>query len=355
MSKIFISYSHNDNEWKEQLLKHLKVVEIEGYCSLWDDGEIQPGDNWAHGIETALDNAQAAILMISADFLISPFIRETEVPRLLERRKKEGIPIIPLIVKPCAWKKVPWLSAIQARPAGGEPLSGKKENEIDACLARLAEEICTLITPHDTGCVSPAKRFVPPAPEHISTYRLPTSGAKLFGREKELEILDNAWTDNRTHVVTLTAWGGVGKTALVYHWLNRMETEGFRGAQKVYAWSFYSQGTMLVHPIARPGGFPMSQTSSQNLRGGTCYVSVEGKQASADEFMQETLRWFGDPDPAAGSAVEKGRRLAKRVRQDNTLLILDGMEPLQYPPGKGHGMDGQLKDNGLKTLLKELA
>nr|NIM11592.1 hypothetical protein [Candidatus Aminicenantes bacterium]NIM84766.1 hypothetical protein [Candidatus Aminicenantes bacterium]NIN17601.1 hypothetical protein [Candidatus Aminicenantes bacterium]NIN41479.1 hypothetical protein [Candidatus Aminicenantes bacterium]NIN84253.1 hypothetical protein [Candidatus Aminicenantes bacterium] len=56
-----------------------------------------------------------------------------------------------------------------------------------------------------------------------------------------------------------------------------------------------------------------------------------------------------------GSAVEKGRRLARLVREQRTLLILDGMEPLQYPPGEVHGFDGKLKDQGLKTLLKELA
>jgi hypothetical protein len=71
--------------------------------------------------------------------------------------------------------------------------------------------------------------------------------------------------------------------------------------------------------------------------------------------MQTTLAWFGDQDPKAGSGVEKGRCLAHLIRLEKTLLILDGMEPLQYPPGELHGFDGLLKDQGLKTLLKELA
>jgi tetratricopeptide (TPR) repeat protein len=40
------------------------------------------------------------------------------------------------------------------------------------------------------------------------------------------------------------------------------------------------------------------------------------------------------------------------VRQKKTLLILDGMEPLQYPPGE---MQGCLKDQALQALLKELS
>jgi tetratricopeptide (TPR) repeat protein len=44
--------------------------------------------------------------------------------------------------------------------------------------------------------------------------------------------------------------------------------------------------------------------------------------------------------------------MADMVRQKRTLLILDGLEPLQYPPGP---MGGRLKDQGLVSLLRELA
>jgi tetratricopeptide (TPR) repeat protein len=104
-----------------------------------------------------------------------------------------------------------------------------------------------------------------------------------------------------------------------------MQQQNYRDAQRVFGWSFYSQG------------------------------AEEGKQASADEFFQETLAWFGDPHPEAGSNVEKGRRLARLVRKQKTLLILDGLEPLQYPPGEVHGFDGELKDKGMSAFLKELA
>ncbi|HUW11465.1 MAG TPA: hypothetical protein VM537_17160, partial [Anaerolineae bacterium] len=49
---------------------------------------------------------------------------------------------------------------------------------------------------------------------------------------------------------------------------------------------------------------------------------------------------------------QKGERLAELVRQRRTLLILDGLEPLQYPPGE---MEGRLKDPGLQCLLRALA
>lgn len=152
----------------------------------------------------------------------------------------------------------------------------------------------------------------------ISTSRLPT----LFGREVELVLLDQAWANPGTHLVCVVAWGGVGKSALVNRWLGSMTEEQFRGATRVFGWSFYSQGT------------------------------AADRVASADEFIDAALRWFGDPDPTQGSAWNKGERLARLVKGQRTLLVLDGLEPLQAPPGD---KEGQLKDQALQALLRELA
>ena len=77
---------------------------MEGLLSIWGDRRIAEGDAWYPEIEEALNEADVAILLISADFLTSRFIRGEEVPLLLERREKEGIRVIPLILKPCPWR-----------------------------------------------------------------------------------------------------------------------------------------------------------------------------------------------------------------------------------------------------------
>ncbi|MCX6028727.1 MAG: hypothetical protein NT169_05420 [Chloroflexi bacterium] len=161
-----------------------------------------------------------------------------------------------------------------------------------------------------------------PGKPRISLARLPATGPDLFGRERELAALDRAWADPQTHVFSLVAWGGVGKTALVNAWLLALERDGWRGAERVFGWSFYSQG------------------------------AAEGRQASADPFIDAALRWFGDPDPTAGSPWDKGERLAELVQQRRTLLILDGLEPLQNPPPVEAG---RIKDPGLRCLLRSLA
>jgi len=150
---------------------------------------------------------------------------------------------------------------------------------------------------------------------------LPVTGSDVFGREEDLAFLDRAWANKEVNVVTIVAWAGVGKSTLVNHWLRRMAAKHYRSAELVFGWSFYRQGTT-------------------------------GDTSSADEFLDAALTWFGDPDPRLGTAWAKGERLAKLVAHRRTLLVLDGLEPLQNPPGP---QEGRLHEPSIQALLRELA
>jgi hypothetical protein len=88
------------------------------------------------------------------------------------------------------------------------------------------------------------------------------------------------------------------------------------------------------------------------LAGSFYRQGTSGDTSSADEFVAAALTWFGDPDPRLGTAWEKGERLAKLAGHRRTLLVLDGLEPLQNPPG---AQEGRLRDPSLQALLRELA
>lgn len=156
----------------------------------------------------------------------------------------------------------------------------------------------------------------------VNTHNLAGGSAGFVGRDTELTMLDAAWRSLKVRVQSIIAWGGVGKTALMRHWLNTLADRGYDGAARVYAWSFSSQG------------------------------AAESRQASADLFIDQMLRWLGDPKPEEGDPWQKGERLAGLIRRQKTLLLLDGVEPLQHPPGPQFG---RLKDPALATLLKCLA
>jgi serine/threonine protein kinase/predicted ATPase len=175
--------------------------------------------------------------------------------------------------------------------------------------------------PSTTARVGTRKPPVRLAPKKISLARLPITGSEFFGREEDIAFLDRAWANKDLNVVTIVAWAGVGKSTLVNHWLRRLALEQFRSAELVFGWSFYRQGT--------------SEDAS-----------------SADEFLDAALAWFGDTDPRLGTPWEKGERLARLVARRRTLLILDGLEPLQNPPGP---QEGRLREPALQALLRELA
>jgi Putative ATP-dependent DNA helicase recG C-terminal len=155
--------------------------------------------------------------------------------------------------------------------------------------------------------------------------------AELIGREWETGFLNDAWgkaergETQRPHVLTFVALGGEGKTSLVAKWVADLAHQGWPGCEAAFAWSFYSQGTR------------------------------EQTAASTDVFLMEALIFFGDPELADGAqgAFEKGRRLAQLVGERRALLVLDGLEPLQYGPTSSR--PGELKDQGMSALLKGLA
>ena len=144
---VFIRYSHKDEEWKDRVFSQLGVLVQQGLVETWDDRRIAVGDDWKPEIERAMASAKAAVLLISANFLTSNFILKSEVPTLLEKRDKEGLRIIPVILKPCPWRAVPWLGRRQWRPKDGRELSTGDENQIDQDLADLALEINSLLNP----------------------------------------------------------------------------------------------------------------------------------------------------------------------------------------------------------------
>ena len=155
--------------------------------------------------------------------------------------------------------------------------------------------------------------------------------AELIGREAETKLLSDAWDKtlrgekNRPHVLTIVTLGGEGKTSLVAKWAAELAHQDWPGCDGVFAWTFYSQGTR------------------------------DQAVASSDTFLKEALTFFGDAAMAgsAAGAFDKGRRLAQLVGERRALLLLDGLEPLQYAPTSP--TPGELKDQGLAALLKGLA
>ncbi len=125
-SKIFISYSHQDNLngnlYIEQFKKHIAPLKSNGLIEVWYDNLILPNEDYQNIIDDNLEDADIICLFISADFLSSSSCID-EKKKALELRKKKGVPVIPIVLSPCGWKDDKDISKLLVLPTDGKPVS----------------------------------------------------------------------------------------------------------------------------------------------------------------------------------------------------------------------------------------
>lgn len=167
---VFISYSRADKAWKDRLVRHLHVLSAHGLLDVWEDSRITTGSRWRREIEQAIGHASVAILLISADFLSSKFVLNTEVPQLLERRKTDGVSVVPILIAECDWQGVDWLAAMQFH-ADARPMLGCSEHEIEASFARVARDVRRIFNERP---FVPPRVSTPPSAEDDKIYNAPT-------------------------------------------------------------------------------------------------------------------------------------------------------------------------------------
>jgi hypothetical protein len=248
MPSAFMSHSGPDDAYVQHMERFVRGL---GYDDVFVDGHTMvPDEPFWERIKKGIRDCDAFVVILSQASVKSEWVsREVKFARRLKKK------VIPIRIDDCTLPPTfEGRDVIDLRPGRGDSLK-----------------------------IAPS-RILRHAP------------AKLFGRDRWLDDLDGAWANPKLHVYTLVAWGGVGKTSLVAHWVSqRMAAKGWPGVERYFDWSFYSQGT------------------------------GESRQTSSDLFIQEALKFFDDPDPTRGSPWERGERLAGLVRRHRTLLVLDGI------------------------------
>jgi len=181
---VFVSYSHKDAGWLEELRPHLKAVARKHKLQLaiWDDSQIQPGDEWRCKLEQALVSAQGAVLLVSKYFLDSDFILEVELPQLLDAVDKRGARLFTLVLSPCRFDDLPDLSKYQTVNPPSRTLEGLPKVEYEAIFVELTRKIEQLVLdsgnkPSEAASATPeGETQIPRSPVPVPT---PTSEAAV--------------------------------------------------------------------------------------------------------------------------------------------------------------------------------
>ena len=98
---LFYSYSHADEALRDELEKHLKLLQRQNVIDTWHDRKISSGAEWDKAINNNLDTADIILLLISADFLASDYCWDIEIQRAMQRHKEGSALVIPVILRPC--------------------------------------------------------------------------------------------------------------------------------------------------------------------------------------------------------------------------------------------------------------
>ena len=119
--KVFISYSHKDEAFKDSLIEYLSSLKRRGVIEAWNDREIKAGDEWSDEINAHLNDADIVLLLISSSFNASEYCTSTELKGALEKHENSEALVIPIILRACDWQDLPY-SKLQGLPKDGRPI-----------------------------------------------------------------------------------------------------------------------------------------------------------------------------------------------------------------------------------------
>jgi hypothetical protein len=138
--QVFISYSHKDTKWREDLEIRLKPHLRDGSIKSWSDKQISPGSQWFSEINSALANTKVAVLLVTPDFLYSDFIHEHELGPLLKEAEQSGVKILWVPVRDSAYKQTA-LKHYQAALSPDKPLAAMTKPKRDQAWVTICEAI----------------------------------------------------------------------------------------------------------------------------------------------------------------------------------------------------------------------
>ncbi|WP_440222060.1 toll/interleukin-1 receptor domain-containing protein [Dokdonella sp. MW10] len=121
-ARVFFSYSHDDEEQRNQIEKHLALLKRQGLIDAWHDRRILAGDRIGDVIDAEIEKANIILLLVSASFIASDYCYSREMARAMERQRRGEAIVVPIIVRNCDWHSAPF-GSIKAVPRDGKAIT----------------------------------------------------------------------------------------------------------------------------------------------------------------------------------------------------------------------------------------
>jgi hypothetical protein len=164
---VFYSYSHRDEELRNQLENHLQSLQRGGLIRDWHDRQIGAGSEWKNQIDRNLRSADIVLLLVSSDFLASDYCYDIELKLALERHERGEAVVVPILIRPVDWENTPF-ARFQALPRDGRAVTlWANRDEAFASIARAIRELATALETRKQLPVSAAKPLAPASADRV--------------------------------------------------------------------------------------------------------------------------------------------------------------------------------------------
>jgi tetratricopeptide (TPR) repeat protein len=211
--EMFFSYSHKDEELRDELSKHLAILKRQGVITAWHDRKIGGGNEWSHEIDEHLNSADIILLLVSSDFLASDYCYDIEVKRAMERHNEGDARVIPVVLRPVDWKGAPF-DKLQSLPKDAKPVTAWPSRDeaflnvvhgiraaAEELLIRKLDHLLASFTKVSSlknwpNAISLGERILNELPDHAPAYqtiRSRTAAAYVKRWSRYLEQSDSSW------------------------------------------------------------------------------------------------------------------------------------------------------------------
>ncbi len=304
---VFISYSHDDDDWVQNWLLHR--LEDAGLSVCIDFRDFDIGVPSLVNIEQAVERSRKTLLVLTPSWVKSEWtsfealLVQTDDPIGLRRR------MLPIMLKPC---ELPKRIAMLTYADFTKPK--RRESELQRIIAALGKRVRRPPAP------SAAARPVPSATAPPMRLALPPYFAHPYplqehftGRVRERQMFTQWLKDDDRPVLALVAIGGMGKSALTWAWLQR-DVLGL---------------PLPGQPKDEPEVAAACRLPEDARPEGMLWWSFYEREVAFAAFLDEALTYAsgGQVDPREiASDYEKLRKLIAILEKRRLLLVLDGLE-----------------------------
>ncbi|MFN0216290.1 MAG: TIR domain-containing protein [Saprospiraceae bacterium] len=183
--KVYISYSRNDSEYKEELLKHLEDLAIKkNYLEIYHDGKLLPGQDWDVELRKNLGESQVVLFMLSPSFVNSKYANEVETRMAMDMNRRGEAIITPVLLIPTDFTSLPF-NRFQAVPKNEGPVATSKNRE--STWKQVMKELLPLFEYIHDGSIELKQRQKETSRRDVSGWEKEISDAKRKLENGEIE------------------------------------------------------------------------------------------------------------------------------------------------------------------------